>query len=152
MGIKNILYLRTECGIFFCVRSEGKPVLHSYSYCKCGVRSLLQVTERARIHRDKATAAGYVVWCWDCCGVATRPHSKACASGLWADGTCRGRAACAGPDFRPSQRDRAQGPKNTTRNILQAGNTATPRGCWAALCEGDCPNIRLATALSVCLA
>ena len=55
------------------------------------------------------------------------------------DYPCRGTATRAGPGFRPSHRDRAQAPRNTTRRILQGRTRRVLGGCWAALCSGDCP-------------
>lgn len=79
---------------------------------------------------------------------------KTCVSGLWADdGTGRDTTACAGPDFRPPHRDRAQAPGNTTRHILQGGHhTATPKEWWAALCGVNCLSVRVAPGVPLCLA
>lgn len=60
--------------IFCCVQSEREHVHPAYR--TYGVSSLLQASARARIHGDEASAADNAVWCWSCCGPATRTHSK----------------------------------------------------------------------------
>ena len=93
-----------------------------------------QAGARIRAHRHEATvAAGVVVrcccCCCCCCGLDTRTHTNLC---LWVEGiyTWRDTAAgCAGPDFLPSDSDRAQASRNATRRIRQRGFTATQARC-----------------------
>lgn len=63
---------------------------------------------------------------------------KTCASGVWAgDSAGRATTACAGHDLLPSDKHRAQVPRNTTSHVLQGADTVTRRGCWPTLCGGD---------------
>ena len=84
--------------------------------------------------------------------VGARKHTTPAPLASLADGTYRDTAGCAGRDFLPCHRDRAQAPTSATSQILRREYTATPSLCWAALCGVDCPSVRAAEAVSLCLA
>ena len=105
--------------------------------------------------REVTAAATGVVRCCCCCGLGTRVHTKPVplTSGsrgytLYVEGHCKLRR----PWHLPSDSDRAQTPRSTTGHILQGGFTAKPARCWTALYGVDCLSVRVAKAVSLCLA